>query len=200
MAIEIRETFQLAAPVDRVWRFLLDPHEVVTCMPGAGLDEVVDDRTFLGTIRVKVGPIVTSYKGRVEFARVDVTAYNIDLSAEGREIGGGSGNARATMASRLTAMPGGGTEVVVEARAEITGRVMQFGSGLIQGVSHELFKDFVARIGERLDVAPGEVEAAPAHKAEPVRMLPILLRTLWVAVTGLFRRILRRAGRRRPAG
>jgi carbon monoxide dehydrogenase subunit G len=193
MAIDIRETFQLDAPVERVWRFLLDPQQVVTCMPGAGLDEVVDERAFLGTIRVKVGPIVTTYKGRVEFVRVDDAVYSIDMVAEGRETGGGSGNARATMTSRLTPLPGGGTEVVTEARAEITGRVMQFGQGMIQGVSHELFKDFVARTRERVNAQPGHApEPTSGQPAEPVRIVPLLFRTLWSGLNALLRRLFRR--------
>jgi carbon monoxide dehydrogenase subunit G len=51
MAITVKESFQVEAPMDQVWRFLLDPHEVVTCMPGAGLEQVVDDTTFLGTMK-----------------------------------------------------------------------------------------------------------------------------------------------------
>ncbi len=199
MAIEIRETFQLEAPVERVWRFLLDPQQVVTCMPGAGLDDVIDARTFLGTIRVKVGPVVASYRGRVEFVRVDEDTYSIDMVAEGRETGSGSGSARATMTSRLTRLPDGGTEIVAEARAEITGRIMQFGQGMITGVSHELFKDFVTRTRERTDTQPGAEPAAPVERvAEPVRILPVLLRTLWSALSGALRRILHRGGAGAP--
>ncbi len=193
MAIEIRETFQLEAPIERVWRFLLDPQQVVACMPGAGLDDVIDARTFLGTIRVKVGPVVTSYRGRVEFVEVDEATHSIDLVAEGRETGSGSGSARATMTSRLKRLPDGGTEIVAEARAEITGRIMQFGQGMITGVSHELFKDFVARTRERIDAEPGTQPAASGERAaEPVRILPVLLRTLWSALSGALRRIFRR--------
>ncbi|MDH3405299.1 MAG: SRPBCC domain-containing protein, partial [Acidobacteriota bacterium] len=49
------ERFSVAAPIDAVWRFVMDPHQVVTCMPGAALDEVVDDRAFLGSVQVKLG-------------------------------------------------------------------------------------------------------------------------------------------------
>jgi carbon monoxide dehydrogenase subunit G len=199
MAITLRETFQLDAPIERVWDFLLDPHDVVTCMPGAALDEVVDDRTFLGSIRVKVGPIVTSYKGRVQFVEVDAAGYRVEMLADGRETSG-SGNARATMASQLARLPGGGTEVVAEAQAEITGRVMQFGQGMIEGVSHQLFLDFVKRTRERLDAAPGAGPvAAPgaAPDQEPISAIGLLLRTLWAAIKGAWRRLIRLVRRNR---
>ena len=67
MAIEIRETFVVEAPIDKVWRFVIDPQRVVGCMPGAELDEVVDDKTFLGTVSIKVGAVTARYAGRVQF-------------------------------------------------------------------------------------------------------------------------------------
>ena len=80
-----KETLQVDAPIDRVWEFVNDPQRVVTCMPGAVLDEVVDERTFLGTVKVKVGAITASYKGRVEFTEVD---------AQARTLAGDGGRAR----------------------------------------------------------------------------------------------------------
>lgn len=196
MPVHLTETFRIAAPIQQVWDFMLDPHQVVACMPGAALDDVVDERTFLGAIRVKVGPIVTSYKGRVQFIDVDAGSYRIEMAAEGRESGG-SGNARATMRSNLTSLPDGSTEVAAEANAEITGRVMQFGQSMIEGVSHQLFLDFVKRTRERLESAGGTSPAdapstATATTAEPISIISVLLRTIWAAIKGLFRRIFRR--------
>jgi carbon monoxide dehydrogenase subunit G len=97
MAIEIQEKFQVEAPIDAVWRFVMDPHKLATCMPGVELEEVVDDRTFLGSIKVKVGAITASYKGRVELTQVDEQGYMAQMVAEGRETGGGT--AKGTMSS-----------------------------------------------------------------------------------------------------
>jgi carbon monoxide dehydrogenase subunit G len=80
MAINLKESFQVNAPIDAVWQFLLDPHQVAPCMPGAELDEVVGDDTFLGNIKVKVGPIVARYKGRVQFTRVEPSSHEIEMS------------------------------------------------------------------------------------------------------------------------
>ncbi len=189
MAISIQETFRVKTPIDAVWRFLMDPHRVVVCMPGAELEEVVDDRTFLGNIKVKVGPITTGYKGRVQFTEVDEQGYVVQMVAEGRESGGGM--ARGTMSSRLRALPDGQTEVVAEANVDVTGRIMQFGRGMIQDVSQQLFQQFVARAKERLEApegAPTE-EAVAAAEKEPIRILPLALRALWSAIVRFFRRL-----------
>ena len=104
MGIEIRETFQVQAPIDAVWQFVLDPRQVVICMPGAALDQVVDDHTFLGNVRVKLGAITASYKGKVQLTHVDHEGHTMQMLAEGRETGGGM--AKGTMSSRLRALSG----------------------------------------------------------------------------------------------
>lgn len=187
MAINLKESFQVNAPIDAVWHFLLDPHQVAPCMPGAQLDEVVEDGTFLGNIKVKVGPITAQYKGRVQFTRVEPLAHEIEMTADGLEAGGGT--ARGTISSRLLALDGSRTEVVAEATAEITGRVAQFGRGMIQGVSQQLFREFAASVTQRLE-SPESVAGAPTE-SRPISILPLVLGQIWRAIAGFFRRLFR---------
>lgn len=192
MAIKITETFQVKAPVDEVWRFMLDPHQVVTCMPGAQLEEVVDDRTFLGSVKVKLGAITTSYKGRVQISEMDPQAHTVKLTAEGRETGGGT--AKGTLHSQLNSLPDGQTEVLAQASIDLTGRVMQMGRGMIQGVSSQLFAQFATRTREALETpaAQGE-EAVPAARAEEsIPILRVILGVLWAPVVRFFRRLFQR--------
>jgi carbon monoxide dehydrogenase subunit G len=194
MAITIRETFQVRAPIDAVWRFVTDPAKVVTCMPGAELQEVVDARTFLGNVKVKVGAITASYKGKIRFTEVDAGGYTVQMLAEGRDTSGGT--AKGTMSGRLRALPGGQTEVVAEASVDLTGRIMQVGRGMIQGVSQQLFQQFVASTKAQLEAAPDGGAAAPAPAAStPIRIVPLLFRSLVMAIVGFFRRLRRRAKR-----
>jgi len=192
MAIEFKETLEVDAPIDRVWEFVNDPGRVVTCMPGAVLDEVVDERTFLGTVKIKVGAITASYKGRVVFTEVDAQARVLEATAEGRETGGGT--ARGKISIRLSSPAEGPTEFVTEASVDLTGRVMQVGRGMIQGVSRQLFKQFAASTKELLEAQgeEGETEVAVVEQ-KPIRVLPLIFRTLWEAVVGFFRRLLGRS-------
>jgi hypothetical protein len=83
--------------------------------------------------------------------------------------------------------------VVAEASVDLTGRVMQVGRGMIQGVSHQLFQQFVASTKERLEAAPGAEEELPAAVGqEPIRLLPVILQVLWSPVVRFFRRLLGR--------
>jgi hypothetical protein len=195
MAITLRETFQVRAPVADVWRFLLDPAQVVTCMPGAELQEVVDPQTFLGAVKIKVGAITASYKGRVRLVAVDETAHRVEMLAEGRDAAGGS--AKGTVTGRLRALADGRTEVVAEASVDLTGRIMQVGRGMIQGVAQQLFQQFVESAKRRLEApatAPG-VAAPPSASAAPIRVVPLLFRALAAALARFFRRLFGR----RPA-
>jgi carbon monoxide dehydrogenase subunit G len=198
VAFEIRETFQVQAPIDTVWKFVMDPQQVVTCMPGAALDQVVDAQTFLGTVKVKVGAITATYKGRVQFTQIDHQGHNMQMVAEGRETGGGM--AKGTMSAHLRALPTGQTEVVVQASVDLTGRLIQVGRGMIQGVAHQLFLQFIASAKQRLEVAeaargsstegqPASASAANLTEPEAIRILPLLLRALWSAILRLWQRL-----------
>ena len=187
MPITIQETFRVDAPIDAVWRFVMDPQRVAACMPGAALAEVVDERTFLGSITVKVGAITTSYQGRVTLTQVDEERYTVEMKAEGRETGGGT--AKGTMSSRLQPLPDGGTEVVAEANLDLAGRIMQVGRGMIQGVSHQLFLQFVACTKERLETPEASAQPEPVGASpEPIRIVPLILQTAWSAIVRFFRR------------
>jgi carbon monoxide dehydrogenase subunit G len=200
MAIDIRETFRVRAPITTVWQFMLDPQKVAACMPGAVLEQVVDERTFLGAIKVKIGAITTSYKGRLQLTDVDEAAHSIKMKGEGRETSGGT--AKASLASHMKALPDGGTEVVAEASVDLTGRIMQVGRGMIQGVSHQLFLQFVSAAQAQLEQAPGrpspagEAIAASAARVPPpqqaIRILPLLLAVFRSAILRFFQRLRRR--------
>ena len=198
MAIDIKETFQVRAPIATVWQFMLDPQKVAACMPGAVLEQVVDERTFLGAIKVRIGAITTSYKGRLQLTDVDETVHSIKMKGEGRETSGGT--AKASLASHMKPLPNGGTEVIAEASVDLTGRIMQVGRGMIQGVSHQLFLQFVSAAQAQLEQASGRAsaagEATAASAAPPqqqaIRILPLLLAVFRSAILRFFQRLRRR--------
>jgi carbon monoxide dehydrogenase subunit G len=168
----MRDRFVVRAPIDDVWGFLMDPHRVVLCMPGAHLEQIESDRAYLGSVKMAVGPFITSYKGRVQFAEVDESLHRARLTAEGHERGGGA--AQGSMVSSLRTV-GEGTEVVVDVSFEGTSRLVHLGLGLTQNLAQELFGQFVTCVKERLEAplgAPSTGET-PAGSA-PVQVLPLL--------------------------
>ena len=196
MAIEIEERFVVRAPPARVWAYLVDPHQVVTCLPGAELTEVVNDREFQGNVKVKVGPVTVAYRGRVRMVELDQAGGRVRMTAEGRETGG-AGSAKMSMESVLAGLAGGGTEVVVRAQVDIAGRLVQLGRGMIEQVSHQLFAQFAECSRAKLEAEPAAVTTAAAlpEEARPVSAIPLMLRALAATIAAFFRRLFGRARR-----
>lgn len=163
MSLTINETFRVDAHPDRVWQFLKNPAEVVTCLPGAELTETIDAQTYGGKVKVKVGPITAAYAGKAILTQVDDAARRMQIVGEGKESGG-SGSARMTMTGVVTPLPDGGSQVSVDAVVDVAGRVMQFGRGLIESVNKQLFRQFAEAVQAKLatPAAAQATEAAPA--------------------------------------
>ena len=188
MAFKIQETFEIQAPVARVWEYLIDPARVAVCLPGAELLESRDDGSYLGAVKVKVGPVAMSYKGVVRFTELDEAARVVRLAGEGRESGGG-GSAKLTMLSKITPLANGGSQVIVEAELDLVGKIVQFGRGMIEEVSRQLFRQFSACVKQQLEVAEeaqgGEPDRSiqePPAEAKAVSAVPLALRALWAMV------------------
>ena len=159
MAIPIEKSFVVKASADRVWEFLTDPHRVAKCLPGAAITEQLDDQTYAGTITVKVGPVSTSYEGQVRFERLDSDARVAELTGKGLDVRG-KGGADMRMTSRLVERGPGETEVTVISEVSVTGILAQFGRGMIQDVSDQMFEKFTE--GMRAELEGGGQGAAKA--------------------------------------
>src|SRR5207237_584820 len=110
MAFEITRTFVVKAPSSHVWEFLIDPRRVATCPTGAAIGEKIDDKTYTGTMTVKVGPVSSSYKGKVVFERVDPQARTAEIAASGMDVRG-KGGADMRLVSSLREIGPGETEI-----------------------------------------------------------------------------------------
>ena len=150
MAIPIEKSFVVKAPADRVWEFLTDPYRVAKCLPGAAITEQLDDQTYAGTMTVKVGPVSASYKGQVRFERLDSDARVAELTGRGLDVRG-KGGADMRMTSRLVERGPGETEVMVTSEVSVTGILAQFGRGMIQDVSDQMFEKFTEGMRAELE-------------------------------------------------
>lgn len=150
MAIDIEKRFTVDASVERVWSFLTDLERVAECLEGATVTDRDEDGTWSGTMKVKLGPVSSTYRGTVRFDRADEDAHVAELSAEGRDVRG-KGGADMTMRSRLTASDGGATEVEVASTVHVTGVLARMGRGMIEDVSDQLFQRFTACVREKLE-------------------------------------------------
>jgi carbon monoxide dehydrogenase subunit G len=138
--MELTNEFRVGAPPATAWAVLTDLERIAPCMPGAQLQEVEGDE-YRGIVKVKVGPITAQYKGAATFVEQDADNLRATLRAEGRDTRG-QGNANATITAKLTA-DGDGTKVIVVTELTVTGKVAQFGRGVMADVSAKLLDQFV---------------------------------------------------------
>lgn len=207
MAFKIAERFEVQAPVERVWKYLIDPASVVQCLPGAELLESQDERNFMGAIKVKVGPLSMSYKGKGTFTEVNDETHTVRMVGEAREVGG-SGSTKVTMVSVVTPLENGGSAVSVDADINLVGRIVQFGRGMIEEVSRQMFRQFATCMKTRLEVADEPPTATtdntdvtpiePAKTTAPadtkaINATSLGFRAMWAIVSRFFSRLVGRS-------
>lgn len=161
--MKIENSFDVGAPPDKVYAYLLDVNRVAGCVPGAELSEVVDPDTFKGRVKIKVGPISVAYNGTARIVERDQAAHTAKLQAEGKETTG-PGSARAT-ALMTVAQAGSGSQVTIETDFAVAGRVANFGRGVMEDVSKRLVRQMAECIKANLETA--EVPAAAPASTPP---------------------------------
>ena len=159
--MQIENSFAVKAEPDRVYEFLLDVNNVVSCVPGAELSEVVDPNTFKGKVRIKVGPVTVNYNGTARITSLDADTRTATLEAEGRETTG-SGTAQATTIMAVAA-DGETSKVTLTTDFTVVGRIAQFGRGIMEDVSRHLVGQAAECIQSKLEGPPPS--AAPAAEA-----------------------------------
>jgi carbon monoxide dehydrogenase subunit G len=197
--VEIENEFDVPAPVDHVWNYLLDVERVAPCMPGAELTEVVDDHTWKGKVNMKLGPVSLVFAGTVTMQERDDEAKRIVLAAKGMEQKG-KGAANASVTSWLE-QGDGVTNVKMRADIHLTGTVAQLSRGLLPEVSRKLTQQFadcllqsmqVAEVQatESADVAAGvAAPVEPTARAKPIGGIRLGLAAIWASIKGFFRRL-----------
>ena len=197
MGFKIEERFEVQAPVERVWKYLIDPARVVECLPGAELVEMKDEHSFVGAIRVKVGPMSMSYKGNGKFTEVNEQTHQVRMVGDAREVSG-SGSTKVSMLSSVAPAANGGSEVVVSAEVELVGRIVQFGRGMVEEVSRQMFRQFSTCVKAKLEVveeaqptAAAENPGAPSE-TQAVAAAPLAFRAIWTIFVRFFKGLFRR--------
>ncbi len=196
----LENTLKLAMPPDQLMPLLEDLERIAPCLPGASITERVDDRTYKGRVTIKVGPVTVRYEGTMTVVEVDPVGRRLVMRGEGRDPQG-AGNAAATITMTVVETEQGGSVGTIQSDVAITGRVAQFGRGLMQDVADRLLTQFAQCVESSLVAEPSDPPAAPkAGPAQPgnatprptpppqqsVGMFGLLLSVLWKRVRSLF--------------
>ena len=204
----IENEFNVAAPIDFLWNYLLDVEKIAPCMPGAELTEVVDDKNWKGKLNAKFGPVSMAFAGTVTIESRDDAAHRVVLSAKGMEQKG-KGAANAKVTSWLEPGPSDGvTTVKMEADITLTGAAAQLSRGLLPEISKKLTQTFadclqesmaaeqttregdeVAASAEASGSAAAATPAKPPVVAKPVGGIGLGIAAIWSIIANFFRKL-----------
>lgn len=160
--MKLEQSFEVSAPVERVWEALTDVERVAPCLPGAAVTGRNDDGSYKGTFSVKIGPTTATYSGRLEMENIDEASHSATMRADGTDKRG-QGGAKATIFSTVSAS-NGGTRVEVITDYHITGRLARFGrGGMIEDISEQLLHQFAERLQDSLTEPPTETANGGQH-------------------------------------
>jgi carbon monoxide dehydrogenase subunit G len=175
----MEKSFQVREPMEKVWDLLKDPKRFAICVPGAKITEQVDEKTYKGTISVKVGPSATDYKGVLEIVRLDSENHELEFLGKGQDVRG-RGSASMKMTSKLRSLEDGAIEVTSVSEVNVVGILAQMGSRVIGEVSNVMFKEFTKNFQAQLQ-QPADAAAA---ETKPISAASLA----WAATKGVFHR------------
>lgn len=204
--MKLEQSFEVKAPLEKVWEALIDVERVAPCLPGAEITEAHDDGSYHGNFTVKLGPTTAAYRGQLQLESVDEATHHVTMKASGQDKRG-QGSAKATIVSALSE-GGEATRVDVETDFTLTGRLARFGrGGMIKDVSNKLMGDFEKCLAQTIEAGPAtqeppppatgdEAEAAVAStpappappQAKPVKGFSLFFSVLWSRIKRLFAR------------
>ena len=169
MAEQLINEFTVNRPIEEAWPLITDLERIAPCLPGAELQEV-EGETYRGVVKVKLGAISTQFKGEAHFVEKDDENHRASIKGAGRDTGG-RGNASADISAQAESLSPTSTRVVVSTELHITGKVAQFGRGIMGDVSSKLMAQFADNLNQMIDDG---MDAAPAAApAEPVPAEPV---------------------------
>lgn len=164
--MELSNSFEVPAGRAQAWAVLNDVERIAPCLPGAQLQEIEGDE-FRGVVKVKVGPVTAQYKGKAVFVERDEAGGKVVLKADGRDTRG-AGNANALITATLATVSDEATRVDVHTDLAITGKVAQFGRGVMADVSEKLMGQFAENLQTLIAESDTATQASEASDAGTV--------------------------------
>ncbi len=183
----IKNDFEVAEPVEKVWQFFENIPQVAACLPGAELTDDLGGDKYKGGVVVRMGPVRLRFAGTADITERDDAANRIVVHASGAEE---KGRGQASMIVTATlARSGRGTKVAVTQDLQLSGAAAQYGRGMISDVTAVLMRDFAANLQDRIDRAErGESPERLAAAAAEAKGFTVGLRAAMMALRRVFRR------------
>jgi carbon monoxide dehydrogenase subunit G len=182
----IKNGFDVAQPVDKVWQFFDNIPQVAVCLPGTELTQDLGDNKYAGKVAIRMGPVRLQFGGTAEIKERDDQARRMVVQAAGADEKG-RGQAALTGTASLAATRGG-THVDVSLDLQLSGAAAQYGRGMISDVTAILMADFAKNMQTRIDAISQGVSADQAGTVQAASGFAIAMRAARLALSRVFRR------------
>jgi hypothetical protein len=150
----IEEKFSVKAPIGKVWDFLLNAHQLASCVPGCEGVEVIDENTYLTSIRAKVGPISARFKIRLTINERE-PPHRLLTTGKGED----SKMASSLLSKneiRLHSISGEETEIHYRSDVSVLGALGKFGEGIMRKKAKEVAEQFACLLKSKIETGEGE--------------------------------------------
>ena len=182
----IKNDFEVAQPVDTVWRFFDDIPQVAACLPGTELTEDLGDDRYRGNVAIRMGPVKMQFAGTAQITERDDIGRRIVVDAAGADERG-RGQAAMLLTAQLSTTSTG-TRVEVAQDLQLSGAAAQYGRGMISDVTSVLMRDFASNMQRRITAVERGLSPDDVGPAAPASGLAIGMRAAWMALRRVARR------------
>lgn len=173
------QSFEVARPIAVVWQTFQDLRATASCIPGAEITEVEDNRKAAGTFRIQLGPIKAAFAGEAEVVRDDAT-FSGTITGSGRD-GKNASRVKSSVEYKLVALSESSTRIDLKVDYNIAGPLAQFSrGGIVKDIAASITRMFAANLEAMLAAAPMPVQApregtssADAAAASPPPSAPV---------------------------
>ena len=199
--MQLEQSFEVAHPVATVWQGLEDLRATASCIPGAEITEVQENRKAVGVFRVQLGPIKAAFAGEAEVTRSDADHSGV-IKGAGRD-GKNATRVNATVEYRLLPVNDAATRIELKVDYSIAGPLAQFSRGSIvkeiagsitRMFANNLEKMLGASVAATSSVAGATSEVIPPPQArtahvepQPLNFVSLMMSLIRRRLTGMFR-------------
>jgi len=152
--MKIEGKFTMKAPIQQTWDFLLAPGTLVSCIPGAEKMEAVDDRTWEGIVKQKVGPITIKLSFKQTLTELDPPRH-VKAMGLGSAAGGAGTFTQETIVD-IKEIAGGEVEIAYSSNVSLVGRLATFGERIMRAKVDKIGGQFIQNLQDKLEEELGK--------------------------------------------
>ena len=150
--MEFQYRYTVHATPEQLWAFVSDIPTVGMCIPGASDVAPDPDGSYVGTVKVRVGPVSLTLKGKLTVDEIDAEAHRIALTGQGSDARV-PGSVQVRIRMQIEPVDGETSVLAVDSEANILGKLGEFGQSIIRRKADGIMREFGQNLIDRVQQA-----------------------------------------------